>query len=109
MSRSASSFGVRLPESALSAIALPASLFRLLLLLLLSARTALDISITGHLVEGAERLAIKSDIFVVDSKASGPVAVKGVHSVCGGGRAGSRGVGVLCLGTHFGEAENLLE
>lgn len=68
-----------------SAISLPASLFGgLLLLLLLPARSALDmdVSIARHFIEGAERLAVKSDVFVVDSESSGPVVIGGVRGFC---------------------------
>jgi len=88
-----------------SAIPLPASLFRLLLLLLLLPLD-MDIAIARYFIQRTKRLAVKSDVFVVDKREAcgGPVAVR--LCVGGGGRGGRRGVCVLCLGRHLcGEAE----
>jgi hypothetical protein len=85
-----------------SANPLPASLFRLLLL---SPRTALDISIARHFIESTKRLAVKGEVFVVDGEACGGTPVAGglvSHGICGGGRAGARGVCFLILGAHIG-------
>jgi hypothetical protein len=85
-----------------SANSLPASLFRLLLL---PPRTALDIPIARDFIESTKRLAVKGEVFVVDGEACGgpPVAGRLVsHGVCGGGRAGARGVCFLGLRAHIG-------
>jgi hypothetical protein len=62
-----------------SAISLPASFFRLLPL---PAWRGLDVSVSCHLIKGAERLTIESDVFVIDGEACGPVTVRLVRGIC---------------------------
>ncbi len=79
----------------LSAITLPAALLHRLSVMA-PRRGALGgvVAVAGHLVVGAERLAVEGDVAVIDGEKRGPVIVtvavgRDGGGFCGGGRGGA--------------------